>query len=327
MVDGSILSSFLTTSCLLSLFPPGLWMAALRTSLRMLCMTSCSKKRVTCAHHTWAIFPIGCCSVSLRRPPWRPRTVESVCGSRRQRKGKTLRHYETLSDVRSIFGILTLSWLNSDLCSQWEEWQLCGECAAQWPSDGAVWRGFPPSFPAKHCSATEGVDHKRFGQRWPRRRQWPGRSSGWLGNRLPVWGQQDIDQLHSGQVRRSLCIPAIRSVWTEEQLLFSWSHWPDLQLFCCFMCFTETCPSSVVCCFDWTVTRVWWASALTSPISPDWWRTVRTGSCREIQYYSMMVEPVYPPKNYLCDSLKRYHHYPSSVCEITLLTYSWKSWV
>ena len=54
--------------------------------------------------------------------------------------------------------------------------------------------------------------------------------------------------------------------------------------------FTETCPSSVVCCFDWTVTKVWWASALTSPISPDWWRTVRTGSCREIQYYSMMVE-------------------------------------
>lgn len=46
----------------------------------------------------------------------------------------------------------------------------------------------------------------------------------------------------------------------------------------CLMCFPETCQSSAAYCFDWTVMKVLWASVLTSLISPDWWKTPRTGS-------------------------------------------------
>lgn len=61
-------------------------------------------------------------------------------------------------------------------------------------------------------------------------------------------------------------------------------------LFYCWMCFKGTCQSSGMWHFGWMGMKVWWASAPTSPISPNWWKTLRAGGDSKMKYEVMIVQ-------------------------------------
>lgn len=86
--------------------------------------------------------------------------------------------------------------------SQREERHRCGERAAGRPRGAAVRGAFPPPLPAQRRTETFG--RRRPEQRRAHRGERPAGSHGCPGDGTPLRGQQDVGQLHAGQVGGAL---------------------------------------------------------------------------------------------------------------------------